>query len=626
MTPSSLASFMAALLGPTPKDVRLLEAGAGVGSLLAACVAELCDRSVTPNRISVTAYELDSALATYLRATADECETECARANVRFDAQVIQGDFIDAAVEQLEGGLFAPQSRERYTHAILNPPYKKLTSDSPARASLRRVGIETSNLYTAFLGLAILLLEPGGELVAITPRSFCNGPYFRPFRQLFLEHMSLRQVHVFDSRSSAFEDDEVLQENVVLHAIKGAPPETVLVTSSDGPDSILVSARSVPFREVVHPREREQFIRLVPEEAGDRITEAFRRLPAQLGDLGLFVSTGRVVDFRAREHLRAEPEKGAAPLIHPTHFSDGAVRWPKSGKKPNALAETPETEELLMPSGTYVLVKRFSAKEERRRVVAAMFDPALVPGSRIGFENHLNVFHAKGTGFRPDVARGLSLFLNSTLVDAYFRQFNGHTQVNATDLRNLRYPSKETLVDLARAASRGHLAQEDLDRVVEDVLAFESGEIQMTVRKVEEALAVLQELGLPKAQQNERSALTLLAFLDMKASTPWAQASTPLMGITPIMEFIFGRYQKKYAPNTRETIRRQTVHQFLEAGLIVANPDEPRRPVNSPKAVYQIEAKALVVLRAYGSKEWPKQLAIYREDTHYAPACAFSNA
>ena len=323
------------------------------------------------------------------------------------------------------------------------------------------------------------------------------------------------------------------------------------------------------------------------------------------------MSTGKVVDFRVRPHLRREAGKRTQPLIYPTHFANGVVQWPKAGKKPNALADVTATADLWMPSGCYVLVKRFSSKEERRRVVAAVFAPQTVPGDRIGFENHLNVFHAHGAGLRPVLARGLAAFLNSTFVDLYFRQFSGHTQVNATDLRSLRYPSLAALTRLGKDVPGGS-TQQELDAIVESVLGLAAMDNPLArKRKVDEALALLKALDLPRAQQNERSALTLLALLDLRPDTPWAEAGSPLIGITPIMEFIAKHYGKTYKPNTRETVRRQTVHQFRDAGLIVANPDNPKRAVNSPKAVYQIEPEALALLRRCGTDTWRSHLAMY---------------
>jgi type II restriction enzyme len=130
-------------------------------------------------------------------------------------------------------------------------------------------------------------------------------------------------------------------------------------------------------------------------------------------------------------------------------------------------------------------------------------------------------------------------------------------------------------------------------------------------KRIQEAIKVLEELGFPRQQLNERSALTLLSLLDLKPNECWADARGPLIGITPMMEFFADHYGRRYAPNTRETVRRQTVHQFVQAGLAVSNPDKPSRPPNSPKAVYQIESSALKLLRAFGTLEWPAMLLEY---------------
>lgn len=128
---------------------------------------------------------------------------------------------------------------------------------------------------------------------------------------------------------------------------------------------------------------------------------------------------------------------------------------------------------------------------------------------------------------------------------------------------------------------------------------------------IEAARQVIIALGLPRAQQNERSALTLLALLNLTQDKAWPDAENPLLGITPIMEWAREHYGKEYAPNSRETFRRQTVHQFCDAGIALYNPDKSDRPVNSPKAVYQIEPDALALLRTFGTQSWHDSLAEY---------------
>jgi len=152
------------------------------------------------------------------------------------------------------------------------------------------------------------------------------------------------------------------------------------------------------------------------------------------------------------------------PLIYPCHFESGFINWPeKSSKKPNAIIASARTKELMVATGYYVLTKRFSSKEERRRVVAAVYDPSKFEAPLVGFENHLNYFHERGKGLSPNLAKGLALYLNSSLFDRYFRLFSGHTQVNATDLRKMHYPSREQLLRLGSQVEDRMPDQETID-------------------------------------------------------------------------------------------------------------------------------------------------------------------
>ncbi len=130
-------------------------------------------------------------------------------------------------------------------------------------------------------------------------------------------------------------------------------------------------------------------------------------------------------------------------------------------------------------------------------------------------------------------------------------------------------------------------------------------------RKLGEAMDILKALGFGPRQSNEVAAYTFLALLDLAANAPWSAAANPLRGITPIIEFIARAYGVRYAPNTRETIRDEAVKYFVEAGLLLRNPDKPSRPTNSGQTVYQIEPTALALVRTFGTKQWPAQLKEY---------------
>jgi len=471
MTPIYVARLMAGMFDELPGRIRLLDAGAGTGSLTAAFVEECCSRGKKSGSIRCTAFELDDVLFRHLEDTTVDCESVASAADVAFASDLRHQDFIEAAVSALDNGLFGDRTLE-FDAAILNPPYKKIRMRSQERRLLQSIGLDATNLYAAFVALSIRLLRPGGQLVVIMPRSFCNGPYFRPFRQLLLSEMTLRRIHVFESRKEAFGDDGVLQENVIVHAVKGKPAgDPIQVTVSKAAVESF-TRHEASYEEVVRSSNGETFIHLPTGSSDAALAEWMLSLPATLDDLGVVVSTGRVVDFRAREFLRQEPEADTVPLIYPCHFSSGLIDWPKlGGKKPNAILDCADSRSLLVPKGYYVLTKRFSSKEERRRVVAVVYDPARLDAEWVGIENHVNYYHAGGKGLERELAFGLMVFLNSTPVDLFFRQFNGHTQVNATDLRTFRYPDRATLVRIGKVAiERGPVAQPEIDEVVRELL------------------------------------------------------------------------------------------------------------------------------------------------------------
>lgn len=459
MTPTAIADFMASLFTRWPSAVRLLDPGAGVGSLTEAFAEQFLRKTSRGATLEAHAYEIEPMLVDYLKDHFRDLGIRATQLGRGFTSEIQERDFIAEACFAL--GFGGP----RFTHAILNPPYKKIGTGSEYRKLLRKVGIETVNLYTAFLGLAVALTEEQGEIVAIIPRSFCNGTYFRPFRKWLLERVALTHIHVFESRTKAFKDDEVMQENIIVHLVRGGAQGAVTVSTSHDANFSDYSAREVSFAEIVKPADPERFIHIPTLE----VDTSSRLFSHSLEELGLEVSTGPVVDFRVKDYWLPQPTKKCAPLIYAHHFKGGDFAWPREHKKPNAVALSPETRKWLMPRGWYAFTKRFSAKEERRRLVAFVLDPERLPYDFYGFENHLNVFHARKRGLTPNLARGLALFLNSTIVDRYFRNFSGHTQVNATDLRAMRYPSKAELLHFGQwARKQPVLTQETIDQFLEE--------------------------------------------------------------------------------------------------------------------------------------------------------------
>ena len=456
MTPAPVARFMASLFPPANSSTCcLLDAGAGVGALSCAFLDRLASgEDFRFESVAVEAYEVDASLRAHLESTLAGYATRLPLAS-----HVLAGDFIwEAARSSLKGS-------RPFTHAILNPPYKKINSASEHRLILRRLGIETVNLYSAFVALSLGLMKSGGQLVAIIPRSFCNGPYYRPFREFLLSRAAIRHIHLFGSRNTAFKDDHVLQENIIMRLERRGEQSSVTISTSTDETFSDMETHAHPFDRIVFPDDPERFIH-VPTSLGRNAIESSSAIRFSLNQIGVGVSTGPVVDFRLEEYIRQTPTAATVPLLYPGHFRRGGTQWPKDGmKRGNAIVLNAATRRWLYPNGVYAVTRRFSAKEERRRVVATVVRPDAFPDApMLGFENHLNVFHEDRRGLPEHLAYGLAAYLNTSAVDDHFRRFSGHTQVNATDLRLIKYPSRTALIALGKwAHAQRQITQPMLD-------------------------------------------------------------------------------------------------------------------------------------------------------------------
>lgn len=440
-------------------EVRILDPGAGSGSLFVALVDRLL-RAGKVRKIEIVAVELDDSLAPHLDSALEDCRSVSESLGVACTVQRVSGDFIHmaAGADAKDLGLF--------DIVILNPPYGKIAASSDVRSLLRAQGVEAVNLYAAFVALGIQRLKDGGQLVAITPRSWANGSYFSQFRKWLFKCVSLDTIHIFDSRNTVFAATKVLQETIIFSVTKGIQSPNITISTSvahlDEPNT-----RTVEAAAVLHPSDPQMFVR-IPGDTGGEIERAMDALPCTMADLGVKVSTGKVVDFRSRNNLHEIPRPEHHPLIYPVNFDQGRIVWPTLGKKSQGFSIEQETDrKLLMPPGDYVVIKRFSAKEERRRIVAAVWeDNGLEPA----FENHLNVINAGGKGLDRALAEGLCWWLNSTFVDNWFRTFSGHTQVNAGDLRTLKFPVPARLRELGRS---GIPEQAVIDQTVDSLWSEE---------------------------------------------------------------------------------------------------------------------------------------------------------
>lgn len=428
-TPPEAARIMANL-PEIPSDVtelNILDPGAGRGILAYELVKRLIEE-VPGAKLSVTLIENDPKLNDDLN------EMKFRLESLGVKVAVIIEDFVDWAI----------WTKEVFDLIILNPPYYKLAVRSPAYKQLKKFGILVPNIYAAFMALGQRLLKKNGQQISITPRSWMNGTYFKSFRKSFICDMGIESIHTFESRSKVFGEAGVLQESVIICARRAAtPPKVAIYTSVDHTDEPKV--RIVDQSQVA----TGDFIFIPATEKDGNAVQWMQRATCSLEELGLQVSTGRVVDFRCKEYLAQEAGHQSMPMLYQSNVTSNSqtIHPLASLKKPQWLNVFDDTaDKLLVPPGNYVLVKRFSSKEERRRIVAGIWRSE-VP---VGFDNKLNYFHVNGSGIDETLAFGLAVWLNSAQVDDYFRVFSGHTQVNAGDLRQLQYPTHAQLQQLAK--------------------------------------------------------------------------------------------------------------------------------------------------------------------------------
>jgi adenine-specific DNA-methyltransferase len=457
LTPIEIASFMAQLSvnywGGKDK-ASILDPGAGSGILSFCLINELCKKNNTLN-LSLDAWEIDSSIISELIHTCQNINKN------QFQYSIRQKDFII----EISQDIFWNNSKQ-FDLIIMNPPYKKIHSESIYRSSLRDLGIETVNTYSAFMALGIKLLADNGIMTAIVPRSFCNGLYFLPFRKFVLDNTVILHIHSFESRDDAFHDENVLQENIII-VLKKAKEKPTEITVSQSRDKLFTDykERQVFFSEIVLPDDMQKYI-TIPTKVMPAIKNI---LSCTNGDLYFDISTGPIVDFRVKDKLVFEEPSKGIPLLYPVHTRNQEINWPVQSKKPNSIMlDEVELKKAVFPKGYYILVKRFSSKEEKRRIYATLLTPDSLPSNYFTVENHLNIIHHKHGSLNKEVAMGLTAWLNTIYCDNLFRNFSGHTQVNATDLRNMKYPDKDLLVNFGRLVEGRK--QEEYDQIFEKLV------------------------------------------------------------------------------------------------------------------------------------------------------------
>jgi adenine-specific DNA-methyltransferase len=634
LTPPAAARFMARQLG---QGSRFLDPALG-SAILACAIIELAIETGQTKELWIDGYEIDDELYQTACESLAWASQRAAEKGIVVHVNVKQADFVMEGI-RIIAPLFGQNSLEEfqpYDGIISNPPYFKLnTDDSRVKAVSGHVKGST-NIYTLFMAISARLLAPNGKACYIVPRSFCSGAYFAGFRRDFLARVTPVSIHLFESREDTFKKDSVLQENVIVtyrpkKEYEKTENEIIQVSASKNADDMNGSfAQIVQMKHFVGKHNGELFFRIPLGELDEQIIETVDQWPGTLEKYGLEVSTGPVVSFRSKQFLTDEnavEKRQAVPLLWMNNIKPGRVVWPiPEISKQQGILSGPESAELLVKNQNYVLLRRFSAKEEPRRLIAAPLLESQFIYDRIGLENHLNFVYRKKGMLEQDETAGLAALYNSALIDRYFRISNGNTQVNAAELRALPLPPLEIIKAIGQELIKAESPENDIDQIVFSVLRNNGyitpdfptiKETRIKMGKIQEAQELLKVLGLPEKQQNEISALTLLALASLQEYTAWKDAIPAGLRTHDLRLWIKENYNREYAENTRETFRRQVLHQFLQAGIVHINAHNPKLSTNSPNTRYSLSEPALEVIRAFGSDAEEKILRQFRE-THGA--------
>lgn len=479
LTPPQVAGFMAAMISPR-ETLRLLDPAAGAGILLCAVIEQLSACPNPPHLVEIVAYEIDPNLAVCLAEILDYLTTWAAGEGMTIKATIRRADFILSEAVALRY-----HTGDCFDAVIANPPYFKIGKDDPRAVAACDVVHGQPNIYGLFMAVSAAMLRQGGDLVFLTPRSFASGPYFQRFRKRFFSMVRPLRTHVFASRRDAFSRDAVLQENVILHAIRDdewtshPAGQPFTISSSEGMGD-LDKATEWPaaLADVIDTNNLTRAFRLPASLEDEEILRCVDRWTGSLHDYGLDISTGPVVPFRATDFLAEQASSITVPLLWLNHVRAMNIQWPSACRKPQYIKHKTDSRRLLVPNRTYVLLRRFSSKEEHRRMTAAPLLAGQIPAAMIGLENHLNYIHRPDGVVTEDEAFGLAALLNSALMDGYFRCINGNTQVSATELRAMPVPPLSAIVQLGQSVREAPGNIELIDRLVDAlaVTAKQNGE------------------------------------------------------------------------------------------------------------------------------------------------------
>lgn len=468
-TSESTATFMSSLFSLEKlcgrATVSVLDAGCGSGILSAALVLRILGE--TSCKVALTLYETDSNVIPLL---SENMESLRGASGGRLRYEIRTDNYILARASHFGGrtNLFESGTLEKYDLVIGNPPYKKVSCNAPEAKAMPEVCHGAPNLYFLFMAMGVNDMDNDGQMVYIIPRSWTSGAYFTRFRRYLFSNASITHIHLFESRDKVFDQESVLQETIIVKLDKTtrSPQYVRMTTSATSADFGQSTQFDVPTSAIIVGKERYVFL-VTNKDDADLLTR-MERMPHTLPELGMRMRTGLVVDFRSRDLLRNEKDTDTIPLFYSRHLCDGVVHFPMGMQDEYIKADR---RGLMQRNKNYLFVKRFTSKEEHRRLQCGIYLKRNFPQyESISTQNKLN-FIDSDNELSECVVFGLYVLFNPTAYDAYYRMLNGSTQVNSTEVNTMPVPTMNDIERIGKGLIRGKdLSESRCDEIMEQLL------------------------------------------------------------------------------------------------------------------------------------------------------------
>lgn len=467
-TPPAVAEYMGSLMKTKKKKIKVADTGAGT-AMLGGSICQHAFDNPHIEEIHVDFYETDENIIPTLLQNIELIRQEAEAKGKQFTYIIIQENFI-LHNETIWQDNESMDEDEKYDVVIGNPPYKKIGKNEMEAEVMSSVVHGQPNMYFLFMAMSVALLKKNGELIYIVPRSFTSGAYFRKFREYFLNTIKLTHIHLFNSRTDVFDSDKILQEAIILRAVKTKKmPDVIHISSSENMSIDNNFTHQVPYDTVVDMNSDNLFILIPSNDKEVELLTIVNSWEYNLLDLGFKLKTGPVVDFRALGFIKKMPEENTVPLLWANHFKNNQISFPDTvSKNQQYIMDTEESKSLLLPSKNYLLVKRFTSKEEKKRIQCAFYFADEFGTKKIGIENHLNYITKLNGEMTKEEMYGLFVLFNSSYIDTYYRILNGSTQVNATEVNAIPLPSMDNIIIMGQALIKTNsIATEVCDSIIE---------------------------------------------------------------------------------------------------------------------------------------------------------------